>query len=477
MMCLAGCVDRHVIPLVDLKSGKPAAILNLAWFDYRRDFGGPSAWEHKGVSARQEEVGLRFAELHQAGVQGVVWFLLADGGGAINFDSEGRIIGLAPAFLADFKAGLKLAEQNQLAVVWVLIDHPWMKPAEFSGGAQLFGHSRLLEDAAEQKIFFERILDPIIKLGAASAATAGWILMNEPEVALGEGWVTEEQLFPFLVAASGHIKATHPSALLSVGHADFEAMMYFQKQHPDAVDFVTFHHYRDYLPPAKPKGNLPVYVGEFNVTDLALGRMSADMQTAVSAARGLGYAGAWPWGLPDIGHIKEFAAATVTTIPKVIGQGPPAWRIEAWKREIGTHLSRIELDTRKLRETKQLLERLKAERARQAEEMARAQAAFDQARESLTKSRAKISQLKWMPWANESLRLEEENEKQLTARIGAANGPRHWLKEASEVEKKTEFEIVAQLAWLRKYEMYIRGNHYQLKSKQRAIELSPSFKP
>ena len=477
VLLLAGCSFRPATPLVDLKSGKPSAILNLPWFDYRRDFGKPAAWEYKGVASRREEVGRRFAELHDAGVQGVVWFLLADGGGAIQFDSDGGIIGLAPSFLADFKAGLTIAEQNHLAVIWVLLDHPWMKPAEFSGGAQLFGHARLIEDAVEQKAFYERVLDPISAVGSASAATAGWIVMNEPEVALGEGWVSEERLFPFLVAAASRIKATHPSSLISIGHTDFEAMVYFQSQHPAALDFLTFHHYRDYFPAAKPKVEVPVYVGEFNVTDAKLGRMPADLKSAVASARALGYAGAWPWGLNEMSQIKEFVAAHTTAVPKGMGQGPPARQIEAWKHEIKTHRSHIELNAQKLRDTQQLLATLAAELARQAGETSRAQAAFDQLRKSLAESRAKIGRMKWMPWAGESLRLEEANEKQLTGRMDAPKGPRQWLREASEVQKKTALEITTQQAWITKYEMHIRGNQYQMKAKQRSIGLSAAFLP
>lgn len=477
LLLLAGCSVRPVTPLVDLKSGKHTAILNLPWFDYRRDFGKPAQWENKGVASRREEVGRRFAELHDAGVQGIVWFLLADGVGAIQFDSDGGIIGLAPSFLADFKAGLAIAEQNKLAVVWVLMDHLWVKPAEFSGGAQLFGHARLVEDSAEQKAFFERILDPIITLGSASAATAGWIVMNEPEVALGEGWVSEERLFPFLVAASSRIKAKHSASLVSIGHADFEAMVYFQGKHPAALDFLTFHHYRDYLPSAKPKVEVPVYVGEFNVTDSKLDRMSADLKSAVAFARALGYAGAWPWGLKDLGQIKEFVAAQTASVPQVMGQGPPARQIEAWKHEIKTHLSHIELNTQKLLDTQQLLAALAAELARQAGETSRAQAAFDQLRKSLAESRAKIGRMKWMPWAGESLRLEEANEKQLTGRMDAPKGPRQWLKEATELQKKTELEIATQRAWITKYEMRIRGDRYQFEAKQRAIGLNTPLKP
>ncbi len=477
LLLLTGCSVRPVTPIVDLKSGRPAAILNLPWFEYRRDFGKPAQWEHRGVALRREEVGRRFAELHDAGVQGVVWFLLADGGGALRFDSDGGMIGLEPSFLDDFKAGLAIAEQNQMAVVWVLMDHLWMKPAEFSGGAQLFGHASLIEDAAEQKVFFERVLDPVLTLGSASAATAGWIVMNEPEVALGEGWVIEEQLFPFLVAAAVRIKAKRPASLVSIGHTDFEAMVYFQSQHRGAVNFLTFHHYRDYLPPAKPKDELPVYVGEFNVCDTKLGRMSTDLKTAVASARGLGYAGAWPWGLNDMRQIKEFVGALTATVPKGIGQKPPARQIEAWRREIKTHLKQIELNTRKIRETKQLLGSLETELGRQTSETGRAQVAFHLLKQSLSESRTKIGRMKWMPWAGQSVRSEEENEWRLTERMDAPQGPRQWLKQASEGQQRTELEIATQRGWLVKYAMHARSNQYQMKAKQRAIGLSAALQP
>ena len=95
-----------------------------------------------------------FRELKHAGVQGVVWFLLADGGAAPSFNSSGEIVSLDATFVADFKAGLAIAEENEMSVVWVLLDHLWLKPAETSGSAQLFGHARLMDDPL-QTVFLQ----------------------------------------------------------------------------------------------------------------------------------------------------------------------------------------------------------------------------------------------------------------------------------------------------------------------------------
>ena len=95
-----------------------------------------------------------FRELKHAGVQGVVWFLLADGGAAPSFNSSGEIVSLDATFVADFKAGLAIAEENEMSVVWVLLDHLWLKLAETSGSAQLFGHARLMDDPL-QTVFLQ----------------------------------------------------------------------------------------------------------------------------------------------------------------------------------------------------------------------------------------------------------------------------------------------------------------------------------
>ncbi len=116
---MMSCRSSRPTPLIDLKNERGfVPIANLAWFEYRRDFGAVPTWEHLGASQSKTAMTKVFRELKQAGVQGVVRFLLADGGAAPSFNSSGEIIGLNATFVADFKDGLAIAQENEMSVVW-----------------------------------------------------------------------------------------------------------------------------------------------------------------------------------------------------------------------------------------------------------------------------------------------------------------------------------------------------------------------
>ncbi len=461
-----------------------APIFNLAWFEYRRDFGTVRTWEHLGVSQSQTAMSKNFNELRKAGVKGVVWFLLADGGAAPSFNSAGDIIGLDATFLADFKAGLAIAEANEMSVVWVLMDHLWLKPAEMSGSAQLFGHAHLLNNPMQQTVFLEKVLDPIVAIGSQSRSTAGWIVMNEPEVALGEGWTTEQKLYPFLSKVAGRVVEKHPGAAVSIGHVDVESLVDFQTDYPQAaVNFLNFHHYRNYMPPPAERvrqsiggRRMPLYVGEFSWSDKTLQRPKGDLKSLVWGTFQLGYSGIWPWAIdPKHNPAKDVDkyVETVLQAPKmqplaVDSAGGAARQIEAWKAEITDHDLQIALNQRKLSETGALLITLEADLVKQKAELEKARIAHDRLVHSLEESRAKIAKLRWLPWAGKDLAVEQANEKQLMDRMNV----KQWLQQAEETFQKARAQVLEQRNWSSQYEMRIRGNQYQLKSKQRHIPIT-----
>ncbi len=418
------CRSSRPTPLIDLKNERGfAPIANLAWFEYRRDFGAVPTWEHLGASQSNTAMAKTFSELRQTGVTGVVWFLLADGGAAPSFDSEGKIVGLDATFVADFKAGLAIAEENEMSVVWVLLDHLWLKPAEISSGAQLFGHARLLDDPLQQTIFLEKVLDPIIAMGSQSRSTAGWIVMNEPEVALGEGWTSPQKLFPFLSKVAGRVIEKHPSAAVSIGHADVESLVDFQKDYAQSsVNFLNFHQYRNYMPPSVERirqsiggRQLPVYVGEFGWSDKTLQRPSGDLKGIVGGSFQLGYSGIWPWAIdPKHNPAKDVdkyvdAVRRVSKLQPIVADSAAGaiHQIEKWTSEMKDHDLQIALNEKKLRETADLLRTLEADLQKQTAELEKAREAHDRVVHSLEESRAKIAKLRWLPWAGKDLALEQ----------------------------------------------------------------------
>lgn len=498
LVLLPGCRSTPTRPSIDLKTEERSAaffpFFNLPWFQYRRDFGKVNAWEHVGASSAAPAMAKSFAALHQAGVKGVVWFLLADGGAAPNFDSEGRILGLDPLFLADLKAALAIAEENQISVVWVLMDHLWMKPAELSGATQLFGHSRLIEDASQQQLFLDKVLEPILVVASNSRSTAGWIVMNEPEIALNEGWVNEQQLFPFLNAVASRIRQNRATAAISIGHADIESLIDFTNNYPEApISFLSFHHYRNYMPPAVARirrtigdSRKPIYVGEFNWNELSLPHMELDLQSIIAGSYQLGYAGIWPWSLnpkegtaPASINVKEYAALVresekfpeVPNLSEKAAEGALT-QVDAWRLELELHRSQIAENTQKLIETKRLLAQIEPELAKRSVELEKAQSANQQLVAALTESRSKIAWMRWLPWASQDLALEQANEKQLQARMDVSKNGVTWMDEANANFKKSDAELKAQQNWKKLYEMRIRGNQFQLAAKQRHRKLT-----
>ena len=104
----------------------------------------------------------------------------------------------------------------------------------------------------------------------------------------------------------------------------------------------------------------------------------------------------------------------------------------------------------------------------QTAELQKAREAQDRIVHSFKESRAKIARLRWLPWADKDLAVEQANEKQLMERM---NG-KQWLQQAQETVQKAQAQVLEQRNWSSQYEMRIRGNQYQLKAKQRHIPIT-----
>ena len=101
-------------------------------------------------------------------------------------------------------------------------------------------------------------------------------------------------------------------------------------------------------------------------------------------------------------------------------------------------------------------------------ELEKAREAHDRLVHSLKESRAKIASLRWLPWADKDLAVEQANEKQLMDRMNV----QQWLQQAQETFQKAQAQVLEQRNWSSQYEMRIRGNQYQLKAKQRHIPIT-----
>ena len=474
VLLLSAC-SQNSTPRIDLghPGVRPEPVINLAWWHYRQDFGDVKGWQSRGVSRNRQQVSDGLRELKQAGASTVVWFLLADGGASPDFDALGNITTLDPSFFADYREAIKLAEQHGLSIVWVLMDHLWAKPLSMENGAPIFGHSQIIENPTNHAQFLEHVLDPILKIDSPNIAA--WIVINEPEVMLQEGWVSEDHLITFLEATAKRIKLRQPHKPVSIGHVDLEAMIAFQDKHSDIPqDFLNFHHYKSYLPPpiAQLRKRLnntekPIYLGEFNLNEDALQRPTNDLAVLSGWVRQLGYAGLWPWAATQEGELRlkdiaAFTAALASPASTPLPDDRAALQLQMaqWRAGVERNRSEIAINTRKLRDTEALLQMEQAELAKELRELENAKAAHRLLVADSSASINKIRWMRWVPFGVESLNLELRNQLQLLDRLPAAS---QWVGRAQANVDRRSRQVDEQQRWKRTFESRVRGNQYQLR--------------
>ena len=274
--------------------------VNLPWFNYGQDFGQVPGWDWKGVSKNRSAAEACFSKLCQSGVKCVLWFLLCDGRGSLKFDSEGSVTGIDPTFWEDYDAVIKIAREYRVAILWVLVDWKWMQPAQQKDGASLFGHADIITDSQKRESFFKNALIPILRRYPYESQIAGWIIINEPENALKEGYVSSEAMQEFTRKTASLVKQFTSRQPVSIGSADLESLMEHWEKDDNELDFLVFHHYGQSLPPPVPyiqslagkAGNKPIYIGEYDIK-----KPPVPIKELVTWSVRLGYAGIWPWSL------------------------------------------------------------------------------------------------------------------------------------------------------------------------------------
>lgn len=508
IVCLAVCSPQQ--------SFQP--IVNGAWFKgYRRDFGDVDVpdgkggrrivWTGVGVSRSRDSISQTFAALKQSGIKGVVWFLLADGAAAPDFNADGFATGLESSFLADYRMALDLAKQHALPILWVLMDHFFLRPAERrADGAILYGHADVITDEAKQKAFFDKVLDPILQIDPGSPYIAGWILMNEPEVALDEGDVSEEEIVAFLRATAARIKLRQKDKPISIGHLDLESLVEFQLKYKNfPLDFLVFHHYRRYMPPdvthiRRVAGNAtqPIYIGEFSLNEPSKPRPLPDLNALVRWTFRFGYAGIWPWSLntgtvpePQIDEVAKVAAyveqvrgnarspdeSERRSIQEHAGHVMSAvqQQMETWKGDLDRHKTELAKNEEMHKLTIERLAKEESEVGREAQELEKAREVHAQNLEALRSCRERIQAMEGAPHDPDAMAKEKKNEKDLLMRIDGPNGSAEYVRKAEANLDRRQKQADGQRRWLATYEMRVRSNRYQLARKQRYLELDKSL--
>jgi len=303
-------------PQIDLISTIPAntfqPTINIPWFNYGQDFGQVPEWDWKGISKDPGLANEAFEKLAQSGVKCVLWFLLFDGRGSPEFDSQGYVTGLNSDFWKDYDAAIDLARKYKLGIVWVLVDHQLMFPPKREREASLFGRADMIENPGKREAFFKNALVPILSRYRYESQIAGWILVNEPENALKDGLVSFEALQEFIRHAATLVRKHTYRQPVSVGHSDLESLLEYSGKYSGELDFLVFHHYKPHLPPpvshirslAPEIGNKPIYVGEFDIATPPI-----PIKELTTWSQRLGFAGLWPWSLKDNTSLPRYREA------------------------------------------------------------------------------------------------------------------------------------------------------------------------
>ena len=489
--------------------------VNLAFWRYRQDFGDIDgldgngnrklAWTGIGVSRERNAIDQAFGKLRQSGVRAVVWFLFADGAAAPDFDKNGFVIGLDQSFVNDYKTAVEIAEENDVAIIWVLIDHEWVKPKETgNNGALLYGHADVIEDAQKRRSFFEKALKPLLQMYPTNKHIAGWIVVNEPEVALEQGYVSEENLSGFIRETCQTIRENTRQQPVSVGHLDLESLLKYHRDHKDIeFDFYAFHHYKTYMPPAvaqirKQMGeadNKPIYIGEFSLNVPSRPRPVSDLRQFAKWSRLLGYAGVWPWAVkpfdnepPKFQDITDVASLIEESRQqsRELDEGERnAWlehakhgietvnlEIERRRSDMAEHNAQILLNRASLDRTVKQLAHEKAEYERETRVLAEANEAHRKNIEALKECRNSIEQMSKLPHNPSDLAKLKANERDLNKKIYEANGTEQWVKSASENLERRKREINNQEQWLQDYARKVKLNGYQSTMKNFGIQLA-----
>ena len=305
-----------VSPAVDLLSSDRAktfvSIPNYPWGHdadsrdtYGHDFGVVSAWGHDGVS-NNPEIRKQFERLAALGAKQLVWHLFADGRAAPEFDEDGNVLGFDNFFYSDVDSALALAEEYQVAILFVLIDFNWFSaPDTTANGATLYGHAETLRDSTSRQTFFSEALIPLLDRYCNHPQLSGWIIINEPDNAVREGLVSFPEMQAFIKEAAGHIHERAPRQPVTIGSADLASLNAYLSDSELGLDFLIFHQigeFKNVLPPSVEylqanlfEGNVPpLYIGEFPMKG---GIMEVD--DFLKWSWRLGYSGAWPWSVND----------------------------------------------------------------------------------------------------------------------------------------------------------------------------------
>ena len=276
---------------------------NLPWLTWACDFGCNA---NGGVSSAASISTLsgKFASAQSAGMHAIRWWVFEGNPWQVTTDAAGAPNGINPAVYADFDAALKLAQQYDLYVDFVLFSAPSALPAGW------------LNDATQQQAL-ANALGPLFAHYRGNPRVLSWEVFNEPDFDVWNGKVSQASMAGTVktIAASVHANST-AMVTVGMGFADGLPMVvgtgldYYQAHWYDYMSSGTYcmrcNDYAFYQ--ARFGLDEPLVIGEFYAGT------NVDGYQRYQDFYNKGYAGAWTWSLsPEktSDHMAiDFAAAT-----------------------------------------------------------------------------------------------------------------------------------------------------------------------
>ena len=287
---------------------------NLPWISYGGDFGA-NAWRPAGgVRHRLDEVAGALARAANAGLRRIRWFMLCDGRAGIRFDADGTPLGLDDSFHADVDAALAAAAEQDVQIMFVLLDFLWCAPRRIVSEVQLGGRGDVLRQEHARTALLERVLRPLFEQYGDSPHIFAWDVINEPE------WVTcslgarrrtpciPPDVMRTFVGDVAELVHAHTGHAVTVGSAAAQWLDTWRGLDLDFYQVHWYEHLEKRSPLARPVRELdldrPVMLGEFPSR-----REPTAVRRILDTARTAGYSGAFVWSMLAEDQATDFAAA------------------------------------------------------------------------------------------------------------------------------------------------------------------------
>jgi hypothetical protein len=243
-----------------------------------------------------------FASLAQRGLRWVRWFMLCDGRAGLRVSPDGTPEGLDERFFADVDAGVTLADDHGLRLMFVLLNFDWLGHAEWVNGVQLRGRGDILRVPQRRQALLENVIAPVLHRYGRHPAIWAWDVINEPEWATrwrepaGDACLASAAAMRELIVDVVAAVRRHTDHRVTVGLVTTRGLDLVRGVD---LDFFQLHWYdsvQDQVPLDEPVATLgldrPVLMGEFPTTG-----SHRSPGAIVEAARRGGYAGALAWSL------------------------------------------------------------------------------------------------------------------------------------------------------------------------------------